>query len=240
MSSRLFPGGSEDAIPIAWSPAGSDSSIPGLHFGAAKSSAPPSFAHLFEQHAAKGNASGGAQNEGASEGLEARLHASFEKGRAEGRVEGEAIANQLAGELAGPVLNNFGNIVRELAAARQQARHEAEDSMVKLALAIARRILQREISTDPEAVLGLVRTGLDRVNARETHRLRLAPGDAQIVLDNRADLSLPAAVEVVADATLAPGSAIFETSRGELDVSTQTQLLEIERGFADLMVRRNK
>ncbi len=36
------------------------------------------------------------------------------------------------------------------------------------------------------------------------------------------------------DASLAPGSAIFETSRGELDASVDTQLAEIDRGFADL------
>jgi flagellar assembly protein FliH len=169
-----------------------------------------------------------------SEVNEGQIRAAYEKGRA----EGEAAAQQLAGTLAAPVLHNFGAVVKELAGARKQARQEAEASMVQLALAIAKRILKRELGTDPEAILGLVRTGFDRVNARETHQLRLSPGDAQIVLDNRADLGLPVGIEVVGDPALAPGSVLFETARGELDVSAQTQLQEIERGFADLAVRR--
>jgi flagellar assembly protein FliH len=170
------------------------------------------------------------------ESVEARVHAAYNRGVA----DGEATAQQKAGALAAPVLSNFGTIVRELAAARQNARREAEESMVKLALAVARRILHREMATDPAAILGLIRSAFDRVNGREIHKLRLSPGDTQIVSDNRADLAIPQAVEIFADASLAPGSALFETSRGELDLSVQTQLEEIERGFTDLVAQRKK
>jgi flagellar assembly protein FliH len=165
---------------------------------------------------------------------EARVHAAFHRGVA----EGEATAEQRAGVLAAPVLSNFGAIVKELAAARKHARQEAEGSIVKLALAIARRVLHREMATDPEAILGLVRSGIDKLSAREMHKLRMSPGDARIVVDNRADLGIPPAVEICPDAALPVGSAIFETARGELDLSIQTQLEEIERGFADLVVKR--
>jgi flagellar assembly protein FliH len=170
------------------------------------------------------------------ESIEARVHAAYTRGVA----DGEATANQKAGVMAAPVLSSFGAIVRELAGARQAARHEAEESMVKLALAIARRILHREMATDPTAILGLIRSAFDRINAREMHRLRLSPGDAQIVIDNRGDLAIPQAVEICSDAGLAPGSALFETSRGELDLSVQTQLEEIERGFTDLVSQRKR
>jgi flagellar biosynthesis/type III secretory pathway protein FliH len=41
------------------------------------------------------------------------------------------------------------------------------------------------------------------------------------------------AVTVVADPKMRAGDVIFETSLGELDCSIETQLQEIERGFAD-------
>lgn len=179
-------------------------------------------------------AASGAMSNSHPANLEAHVQAAYQQG-----VEaGEATAAQRAGTLAAPVLQNFGAIVRELTGARHNARREAEESMVRLAIAIARRVLHREISTDPLAILGLVRTGLDRLSARELHRLRLSPVDAQIAQDNRGDLQLPPAVEIVSDPTLPPGSAIFETTRGELDASISSQLGEIERGFADLAVRR--
>lgn len=164
--------------------------------------------------------------------------AAYQRGYEEGRAAGESRAGELAGQLAAPVLTNFGAMVNQLASARKQARQEAEESMVKLALAIAKRILHRELATDPEAILGLVRSAIDRLDAREIHKLRMSPGDAQIAIDNRADMNLPKMLEIIADPSLPPGSAIFETTRGEFDVSAHTQLEEIERGFADLVQRR--
>ena len=52
-------------------------------------------------------------------------------------------------------------------------------------------------------------------------------------------LNLPPAVEVSADASLTRGSVIFETSRGDLDASLDTQFIEIERGLTDVLKRRN-
>jgi flagellar assembly protein FliH len=105
-------------------------------------------------------------------------------------------------------------------------------------MAIARRVLYRELSTDPEAILGLVIAAFQKLNARETHRLRVAPSDAAAIEQHRARLDLPKSLEVLADASLAPGSAIFETTRGELDASIDTQLSEIDHGFADIVRRR--
>jgi flagellar assembly protein FliH len=42
-----------------------------------------------------------------------------------------------------------------------------------------------------------------------------------------------ASVEVVADASLDRGAVVLETNRGNLDASIETQLREIEIGFAD-------
>lgn len=213
MSSRLFPGGLGDATPIEWRPVG------GSPLQRSTGQSPPRRA--------------GAQPH-PEESVEARVKAAYDRGVA----AGEATAEQRAGALAAPVLGNFAVIVKELATARKHAREEAEDSMVKLALAIARRVLHRELATDPEAILGLVRSGIDKLSAREIHKLRLSPGDARIVQDNRVDLAIPQAVEICADAGLPAGSAIFDTLRGELDLSVQTQLEEIERGFADIVDQR--
>ena len=112
---------------------------------------------------------------------------------------------------------------------------EAEHDTVKLAIAIARRILHREITADPDAIVGLVKAAFEKLDARETHRLRVAPADAALLGAHRGRLDFPPALEIASDASLRPGSAIFETSRGELDASIDTQLGEIDRGLADLV-----
>jgi flagellar assembly protein FliH len=45
------------------------------------------------------------------------------------------------------------------------------------------------------------------------------------------------AVEVVPDAAREPGALIFETERGNLDASVETQLEQIERGLTDRLRR---
>ncbi len=46
-----------------------------------------------------------------------------------------------------------------------------------------------------------------------------------------------AKVDLIADPSLRVGDVIFETSQGTLDASIESQLSEIERGFADRLHR---
>jgi flagellar assembly protein FliH len=165
---------------------------------------------------------------------EARTRAAYNQGLA----AGEAAALQRMQQKLDPVLNGLNAMIGELASSRKRVRAEAEDDAVKLAIAIARRVLYRELATDPEAILGLVKAAFSKLNARETHRLRVSPSDAAAIQEHRAKLQLPPALEIASDGSLTPGSAIFETTRGELDASVDTQLSEIDRGLTDVMKRR--
>jgi flagellar assembly protein FliH len=165
---------------------------------------------------------------------EARARASYNQGLS----AGEASAQQRAQQKLDPVLHGLNAMIAELASLRKRVRAEAEDDAVKLAIAIARRVLYRELSTDPEAILGLVKAAFSKLNSRETHRLRVSPSDAGAIQDHRARLQLPPGLEIVPDGSLTPGSAIFETSRGDLDASVDTQLAEIDRGLTDVLKRR--
>ena len=68
--------------------------------------------------------------------------------------------------------------IEELTGARPRYRREAEQDVVALALAIARRILHRELTVAPDALLGLVKAALDKLEAREVHQVRVSRQDA--------------------------------------------------------------
>ena len=167
---------------------------------------------------------------------EARVQAAFQKGQA----AGEASGAQKAAQRIEPAIAEFNKMTQDLASLRKRFRAEVEEDTVKLAIAVARRVLHREIATDPEAILGVVMAAFQKLNARETQRLRVAPADAAMLHENRAKLAMPQALEICSDASLLAGSVIFETSRGEMDASIDTQLGEIERGFADIVKRRSR
>ncbi len=170
-------------------------------------------------------------------GQTARREHEVQEAYQRGLQEGAAAGERQAASRLDPVVQRFARTIEEISSARRNLRHEAEDDIVRLAIAVARRILYRELTIDPEALLGLIRSALDRLDAREVNRIRISAQDAPAVLPHFESLGLPNRVEIVTDPSLERGAAIFETSRGSLDASAETQLREIERGFADLVRR---
>ena len=156
---------------------------------------------------------------------------------AAGLREGETLGRQRsAGEIE-PVTQRLARAIEELSAMRARLRREAEADLVRLAVAIARRVLRRETAVDPEALHGLVLAALEKLQSQEVCRVRTHPSHAALLTSCLRRAAGPA-IEVVPDAAREPGDVIFETERGNLDASVETQLREIERGLADVLRRR--
>lgn len=172
--------------------------------------------------------------------LEQELRAQITLAREQGREEGEIAGMRAAASKIEPALQQWNALLAELVRVRAKVRQEAEEDVVKLATAIARRVVHRELTTDPEAILGLVKAAFGRLNSREGHALRISTSDAAVIEQNRLRLQLPPGLEIIADPSLRAGSVIFETSRGDFDASVETQLTEIERGLADTLARKRK
>jgi flagellar assembly protein FliH len=210
MSSRLIrPDAGVEALPIVWRATG---------------------VSITQTRESKPTQVPEAQTAEIQQAIEARVKAAYQQGHA----AGEASAQQRAQQKIDPVLQSLNGMIAELTAARKRVRAEAEDDAVKLSIAIARRVLYRELATDPEAILGLVKAAFGKLDARETHRLRVSASDAASIQK----LQIPPGLEIVSDRSLTTGSAIFETSRGDLDASIETQLAEIDRGLTDTLKRR--
>jgi flagellar assembly protein FliH len=165
-----------------------------------------------------------------AEELDRRLREAHQAGYREGEAAGRA---QLA-----PVLEQLARSIESLVSLRPALRKEAEVDVVRLALAVARRILRRELTVDPEAVEGLVRAAFEKLQGQEICRVRLWPEHEAAVRSCLHRLGAPPTIELVADRSRRPGDVVFETTRGVLDASTESQLEEIERGLADRLRRR--
>ncbi len=158
-----------------------------------------------------------------------------EEAHRRGFTEGETRGRQAASQQLQPVLDRLAKSCEDIARLSPRVRHEAEADLVRLAVAIARRILRRELTVDPEALLGLAKAALARIDARELKRIRAHPEAAAWLKPRLESAGLPGRVEVLTDPSLEPGAVLFETTRGLLDASVETQLGEIERGFTDLL-----
>ena len=149
------------------------------------------------------------------------LEEGLRKGREESAAEVQKALNQLA------------HSILDLTEQKKKIRREAERELVKLSLAVAKRILHRELVADPESIQGIVYAALQKLQNREVSRVRVYPAGVGAVQAAMERIGHRNAVEVTADPTLPMGGILFETALGELDASVETQLKEIERGFAD-------
>ncbi len=157
----------------------------------------------------------------------------YQRGFAEGKSVGQ---QQAKGELQ-PVLDQLGKSLATLSSLRSRIRSEAEGDLLKLAISIARRVLHRELTLEPESIEGVIRVALEKLQSRDLCRIRVHPDQESAIRNALERFSNSQKVELVADSSMQCGDVIFETAHGNLDASIESQLREIERGFADRLRR---
>jgi flagellar assembly protein FliH len=173
-----------------------------------------------------------------SEASMQQMEQRMREARAQGYREGEAAGRgQAAAEIL-PVVERMSRSIDEIAGFRGRLRREAEADTIQLALAIARRVLRRQLAVDPEALHGLVLGALEKLEGQEVSRVRVHPSHAALVTRCLEQHSAGTRVEVSPDPSRELGSVVFETQRGNLDASIDSQLQEIERGLADCLRRQ--
>jgi flagellar assembly protein FliH len=169
--------------------------------------------------------------------LQAGLPSALEKAKLEGRRAAEAEAQRAEAQLRDEFSRRQAATVAELVGVRNQMRRQMEEDLVALAVVVARRVVRRELTVDPEALLGIARAAIAQIESREIHQLRVAAREVDLMKRLLADQALPTKITVVGDPVLEAGSLVFETARGTIDASVEVQLTEIDRGLADVLRR---
>lgn len=172
------------------------------------------------------------------EQIAAQAVRSFEAGRARGMDEGRAAGTQ---DYEARLRLELAALVQTFAAERERYLQNVEAEVVKLALAIAARILRREAQMDPLLLTGAVRVALGQLGAATQVRLRVPAAQRDLWVEAMALLPGPAAPQqVIADDALRLGECVVETELGTADLGVRAQLREIERGFFDAAPQKTR
>jgi flagellar assembly protein FliH len=156
------------------------------------------------------------------------------------RREAEARFQQQLQHEVEPWLRRLAASIEDLGSIRAQYLADSEEKVVRLSVAIAQRILHREIQIDSLALLGLLRAVVEKCEAREILRILMNPNDLKQLQPHLAKLQLPPRVEVAAENSLERGALLVESTSGTLDASVDAQLDEVERGFIDMLGKRGQ
>ncbi len=98
------------------------------------------------------------------------------------------------------------------------------DSVLELAIIIARRIVGESLNVRPELLLNTVREALQILGqARAPARLLLHPEDARLVREHLGDQCADCGWAIAEDGTIARGGCRLESAGGELDATLHTR-----------------
>jgi flagellar assembly protein FliH len=151
----------------------------------------------------------------------------YEAGLQKGCDEGyQAGLQQAAASLA-----NLGQVAMELEHLKQDLYQRAEQDIVDLALAVSKKILDQEITTNRQAITGVVKAALKRVSDHSQIAIRINPADLQTVKQAEPRLAEyfenSSGVSYETDESIGPGGCIIETNFGEIDARLDQQFAVI-------------
>jgi flagellar assembly protein FliH len=160
--------------------------------------------------------------------VEAERRAAHEQGRLEAENEMHA-SLQREREALNLVMSQFEQ-------EKKRYFSEVESEVVKLSLAIAERVLHREVEMDPVLLAGAARVALDQVADASDAVLHVAVSDVDRWNETLKPFSR--GLSIKADEAILRGEALLKTRSGTVHLGVRAQLQEIEHGFFELLGRR--
>jgi flagellar assembly protein FliH len=128
----------------------------------------------------------------------------------------------------------FDRVRIEFARDRQRFFAAAESQVVLLGVAVARKILSREVVTDGLHLRATVKAALVRIQDGSTSTLRVAEEEVALWTE-MFQRGSQGRVIVEGDLRLSSGECVLETTLGRVELGVDAQMEEIERGFGELM-----
>ena len=157
-------------------------------------------------------------------------------GRKAAEAAVERILDEKVGQRMQTLLPTLEQVVGEINTAKGELLAHWEQLAWKVSIAIAERIIRRELARDPEIALAVISESLRLAAGATEITLRISPADydhlGSQIKRLAATLIQIAPSAVVADAAITPGGCRVETRFGEVDQRIESQLQRIEEELA--------
>lgn len=146
---------------------------------------------------------------------------------AKGFAQGERAGHEASAKRGDAMLRRLTQTLDEMTGLRAQMIRETEQQMVSLALAVARRIIHREVSLDRDLLVAIARVALDRLGENAQVSVRLNPDDYSVTEASRSAEWTGTQVTVAADSRVPRGGCRIESDFGTLDAGVDAQIEEL-------------
>lgn len=153
----------------------------------------------------------------------------FNQGYEEGKAQAEEMLQQKINEM----MDEAGSVLKLAYSEKEVIIQEAEPFVVELSCAIAEKVIDRELSLEPEYMLSLIKQSLARKREQGVITLCVAPAHFAFVQAAREELELSvdsqAELQILPDPTVLDRGCVIRSSFGSVDARIDTQLKEIKK-----------
>jgi flagellar assembly protein FliH len=136
---------------------------------------------------------------------------------------------------------NAKAIIEHATEIKQQMIQEAEPFLIELSCSIAEKIIERQLSLEPEWMIASIRKVLQRKREQGVISLCVSPSQFAFVQDFREELLLAidsqAELQVLPDPSVGEFGCVVRSSFGSIDARIDTQLEEIKEALLQLFRR---
>lgn len=121
---------------------------------------------------------------------------------------------------------------------QERSRHvrQCEGQVVRLAVAIAEKLVRAELTRQPDIPLRLVREALELASGSQRLKLHFHPDDCVTLRDGIGQLTKglndDIQIEIVSDADISRGGCVIRTESGVIDQQFEAQLARIQEELA--------
>ena len=127
------------------------------------------------------------------------------------------------------------NISNFLGAPKEVFEYIAPD-ILEISVDIARKIIKKEIETDPQVLINIIVDVLKTISKNEPKiNIRVKPQAVNFVKDSLPDISyqygIDSKINLISDPSIEDGGCIFQTNNGIVDASIDTQLEIIKKAL---------
>lgn len=162
-----------------------------------------------------------------------------DKGNIEGYEEGSQRGYTEGKEESQELVEEANEIKREYLNEKERVLNSIEGDVIELVMNITSKILNQKIDEDDEVIIDLVLKGLATLNSKEDIRIRISKEDFEKVEGSRekilSKVNLIENLKIDVDSNLEKGDCIIESSKGNVDVSIDTQMKIVEEELKDLL-----
>ncbi|GAB6988912.1 FliH/SctL family protein [Paenibacillus pini] len=124
-------------------------------------------------------------------------------------------------------------VLKQAYEVKEQIIQEAEPFLVDLSCAIAEKVIDKQLSLEPEYTVDLIKRNLLRKREQGTITLCVAPANFAFVQAAREELSVAidsqAELQILPDSTVVDRGCVIRSSFGSVDARIDTQLTEIKK-----------